>query len=108
MSYIAKSPPNLFWGCLGIRDDEPEISKRLSRLRITPPPLRVAPLGRAAEGLSVKRGGFFWHNLKVKDKLGGGNSNFFDVHPYLGKIPILTSIFFKWVGSTTSILLMVG
>ena len=29
-------------------------------------------------------------------------SNIFNVHPYLGKIPILTSIFFKWVGSTTN------
>ena len=34
--------------------------------------------------------------------LGGGNSNIFDFHPYLGKIPILTRIFFKWVGSTTN------
>ncbi len=25
--------------------------------------------------------------------LGGGNSNIFYVHPYLGKIPILTNIF---------------
>ena len=33
--------------------------------------------------------------------LGGGNSNiFFNVHPHLGKIPILTSIFFKWVETT--------
>ena len=32
--------------------------------------------------------------------LGGGNSNIFYVHPYLGKIPILTSIFFRWVGTT--------
>ena len=31
-------------------------------------------------------------------KLGGGNSNIF--HSYLGKIPILTSIFFKWVETT--------
>ena len=29
-------------------------------------------------------------------------SNIFYVHPYLGKIPILTSIFFKGVGSTTN------
>ena len=34
--------------------------------------------------------------------LGGGNSNIFYFHPYLGKIPILTSIFFKWCGSTTN------
>ena len=26
----------------------------------------------------------------------------FYFHPYLGKVPILTSIFFKWVGSTTN------
>jgi len=29
-------------------------------------------------------------------------STIFYVHPYLGKIPILTSIFFRWVGSTTN------
>ncbi len=27
----------------------------------------------------------------------GGGFNFFYFHPYLGKIPILTSIFFRWV-----------
>jgi len=29
-------------------------------------------------------------------------SNIFYFHPYLGKIPSLTSIFFRWVGSTTN------
>ena len=29
-------------------------------------------------------------------------SNIFYFHPYLGKITILTSIFFRWVGSTTN------
>jgi len=38
----------------------------------------------------------------MQQKLGGGNSNFFYFHPYLGKIPNLTSIFFRWVGSTTN------
>ena len=33
----------------------------------------------------------FWRHL------GGGNSKICYFHPYLGKIPILTSIFFKWV-----------
>ena len=28
-------------------------------------------------------------------------SNIFYFHPYLEKIPMLTSIFFRWVGSTT-------
>ena len=37
-----------------------------------------------------------WSNTK----LGGGNSNIFDFHPYLGKIPILTIIFFRWVETT--------
>ena len=32
--------------------------------------------------------------------LGGGNSNIFFGHPYLGKIPILTNIFFRWVETT--------
>ncbi len=27
----------------------------------------------------------------------GGGFNFFSFHPYLGRIPILTSIFFRWV-----------
>ena len=29
-------------------------------------------------------------------------SNIFDAHPYFGKISNLTSIFFRWVGSTTN------
>ena len=32
--------------------------------------------------------------------LGGGNSNIVYFHPYLGKIPTLTSIFFRWVETT--------
>ena len=36
-------------------------------------------------------------------ELGGGNSNIFYVHPYLGKMnPIWRAYFFKWVGSTTN------
>ena len=35
-----------------------------------------------------------------KQILGGGFIFFF-FHPYLGKIPILTSIFFNWVETTT-------
>ena len=34
-----------------------------------------------------------------KKILGGG---FIFFHPYLGKISVLTSIFFRWVGSTTN------
>ena len=34
--------------------------------------------------------------------LGGGFKYFLNFHPYLGKISNLTSIFFKWVGSTTN------
>ena len=37
-----------------------------------------------------------------KKKLGGGFKYFLHLHPYLGKWSILTSIFFKWVGSTTN------
>ena len=37
-----------------------------------------------------------WSNVKIRS-LGGGNSNLFYVHPYLGKWAILTSIFFRWV-----------
>ena len=33
-------------------------------------------------------------------KLGGGNSNIFYFHPYLGRWSNLTSIFFKWVETT--------
>ena len=32
----------------------------------------------------------------------GGNSNMFYFHPYFGKWSNLTSIFFRWVGSTTN------
>ena len=35
-------------------------------------------------------------------KLGGGNSKIFNFHPYLEKWSNLTSICFKWVGSTTN------
>ena len=31
--------------------------------------------------------------MHQKQELGGGNSNIFYFHPYLGKIPILTNIF---------------
>ena len=34
---------------------------------------------------------------KLVYNLGGGNSNIFYVHPYLGKISNLTSLFFRWV-----------
>ena len=34
-------------------------------------------------------------------------SNIFYFPPYLGKIPILTSIFFRWVGSTTNQMMLV-
>ena len=39
--------------------------------------------------------------LNILGILGGGNSNMFYFHPYLGKWSNLTSIFFKWVFSTT-------
>ena len=39
------------------------------------------------------------HNSPKSGFLGGGNSNIFYFHPYLGKISNLTSIFFKGVGS---------
>ena len=39
-------------------------------------------------------------NKYLYTKLGDGNSNIFYFHPYLGKIPILTSIFFKGVETT--------
>ena len=32
---------------------------------------------------------------------------FLNFHSYLGKIPILTSIFFKWVGSTTNYIMYI-
>ena len=37
---------------------------------------------------------------QVGQQLGGGNSTIFYFHPYLGKVPILTSIFFKGVETT--------
>ena len=39
-------------------------------------------------------------SLPLKNSLGGCNSNIFYLHPYLGKIPMLTSIFFRWVETT--------
>ena len=41
--------------------------------------------------------------VNVGKYTGGGNSNIFYVHLYFGEDePILTSIFFKGVGSTTN------
>ena len=40
-------------------------------------------------------------SMVSKQILGGGFKYIFYVHPYFGKIPNLTSIFLKWVGSTT-------
>ena len=40
--------------------------------------------------------------LRRPQKLGGGFKYVFHFHPYLWKIPSLTIIFFKWVGSTTN------
>ena len=34
-------------------------------------------------------------SLELSGTLGGGNSFFFNFHPYLGKIPILTIFFFR-------------
>ncbi len=45
---------------------------------------------------------FFWTTeVREMDKCLGGGFNFFYVHPYLGKIPILTNIF-QMGGSTTN------
>ena len=43
-----------------------------------------------------------FQSTKRKQKLGGGNSNIFYVHPYLGKMNPFGLIFFRWVGSTTN------
>ena len=42
------------------------------------------------------------HNLLMVRLGGDFKLNIFYFHPYWGKIPILTIIFFKGVGSTTS------
>ena len=45
----------------------------------------------------------FWHKEFWKDFLGGGNSNIFYVHPYLGKISNWTNIFqMGWNFETTN------
>ena len=60
-----------------------------------------------------QNGWFIIENLIEMDDLGGPPlfletprwwwfHLFLNFHPYLGKIPILTSIFFRWVGSTTN------
>ena len=40
--------------------------------------------------------------LWFRNYLGGGFKYFWNFHPYLGKISNWTSIFFRWVGSTTN------
>ena len=66
----------------GIDSTQPFQPKRGGRKRLAP---------GAAKGIavSVPLGGF----ERAGKKLGGGNSDIFDFHPYLGKIPILTNIF---------------
>ena len=39
-------------------------------------------------------------SVSIYDILGGGNSQIFYFHPYLGKIPNLTIIFFRGVETT--------
>ena len=46
---------------------------------------------------SIFRGFCCWFLDVYIRYLGGGNSNIVYFHLYLGKIPILTIIFFKWV-----------
>jgi len=43
----------------------------------------------------------------VNNNLGGGNSNIFYVHPYLGKIPILTHIFSDGLVQPPTIVIMI-
>ena len=38
----------------------------------------------------------------LRHKLGGGNSNIFDVHTEIGEDSQFLLIFFRWVGSTTN------
>ena len=55
--------------------------------------------GRGGVGSLSHFGSVWWpKNLHLQVVV----SNIFYFHLYLGKIPILTSIFFKWVGSTTN------
>ena len=46
--------------------------------------------------------GWIKNKQKFDQNLVVVSNSFFNVHPYLWKIPILTSIFFKGVGSTTN------
>ena len=48
--------------------------------------------GEGREGSGLRHMGFY-DISKRNIYLGGGNSNIFYFHPYLGKIPILTNIF---------------
>ena len=52
--------------------------------------------------LITKQSGWsWWCSIDLNSKRGGGLKDFL-FRPYLGKFPILTSIFFKGVGSTTN------
>ena len=53
----------------------------------------VAVVGKYLLSTSLKK--------QINQNLGGGFKYFY-FHPYFGKISNLTSIFFKWVGSTTN------
>ena len=77
-------------------------SDGLALASIESPPLPGAKNGaKNPTKIRKGRGGDGGHNKEKNEgqkTLGGG----FQFHPYLGKISNLTSIFFKWVGSTTN------
>ena len=70
--------------------------------------LRRNPLGTVAgaglPGTTVGVTGILWVFKGDVLRIWLVVSNIFFVHPYLGKIPILTSIFFRWVETTNLVM----
>ena len=63
---------------------------------------QVWPSTRLTFLIDILPGGFFFYGIRKisKKDLGGGNSNIFHFHPYLGGWSKLTTIFFRWVETT--------
>ena len=74
-------------------------------LDLPPHPITVANKGLRSRFPTKNVGGddcILGRGVDPKYILVGGFKYVCHFHPYLRKIPILTSIFFKWVGSTTN------
>ena len=91
------------WRCLKL-----SLESRIFGVKFVSISQRIWPKKSENRVLSPKKNSqrAFWEKglakrFCFKRKLGGGLKKIFYFHPYLGEWSNLTSMFFKWVGSTT-------